>query len=169
VVGDERYDSELGGTQRGPASEAYCGLSAVEMFRSEDVEQASAKPTFDGIDQIPLFEGERIVAVWERGCKSKRKLDDSLLVSTDAPLWEFIHTVHEQPYRLVVQKTKIDGIVTWSDLLKVPVFVRVCPVQGGSSLVENIAFPREGRALPIKVELLKNEFGSGCRCHLGQF
>ena len=27
----------------------------------------------------------------------------------------------------------------------------------------------EGRALPIKVELLKNEFGSGWRCHLGQF
>jgi predicted transcriptional regulator len=97
---------------------------------SEDVEQASAKPTFDGIDQIPLFEGERIVAVWERGCKSKRKLDDSPLVLTDAPLWEFIHTVHEQPYRLVVQKTKIDGIVTWSDLLKVPVFVRVLPRSG---------------------------------------
>jgi hypothetical protein len=28
---------------------------------------------------------------------------------------------------------------------------------------------RERKALPIKAELLKNEFGSGCRCHLGQF
>jgi len=63
------------------------------------------------------------VALWERVGKLKRPLDDSLLVSADAPLWEFIHTVHEQPYRLVVDKTKIAGIVTWSDLLKVPVFV----------------------------------------------
>jgi len=55
--------------------------------------------------------------------KRRRPLDDSLLVSADAPLWDFLHTVHEQPYRLVVDKTKIAGIVTWSDLLKLPVLV----------------------------------------------
>jgi hypothetical protein len=32
-------------------------------------------------------------------------------------------TVHQQPYRLVVEQTRIAGIVTWSDLLKVPVLV----------------------------------------------
>ena len=63
------------------------------------------------------------MSLWERVGKRRRPLDDSLLVSADAPLWDFIHTVHEQPYRLVVEKTKIAGIVTWSDLLKVPVFV----------------------------------------------
>lgn len=31
--------------------------------------------------------------------------------------------MHEQPYRLVVEQTRITGIVTWSDLLKVPVIV----------------------------------------------
>jgi len=90
---------------------------------SENVEEASSGPRFEGIDQIPITDGERIVALWERVGKLMRPLDDSLLVSADAPLWEFIHTVHEQPYRLVVDKTKIAGIVTWSDLLKVPVFV----------------------------------------------
>jgi hypothetical protein len=90
---------------------------------SEDMDEASLKPKFEGIDQIPMTDGERTVAVWDRMSKRKRLLDDSLLVSADAPLWEFIHTVHEQPYRLVVEKTKIAGIVTWSDLLKVPVFV----------------------------------------------
>jgi hypothetical protein len=89
----------------------------------EDVDEASVTPKFEGIDQIPMTDGERTVAVWDRMSKRKRPLDDSLLVSADAPLWEFIHTVHEQPYRLVVEKTKIAGIVTWSDLLKVPVFV----------------------------------------------
>jgi hypothetical protein len=66
----------------------------------------------------------RIVALWEHSREWKRRpLDDSILVSADAPLWHFIHTVHEQPYRLVVDKTAIAGIVTWSDLLKVPVLV----------------------------------------------
>jgi hypothetical protein len=55
--------------------------------------------------------------------RNRRPLDDSVLVSADAPLWDFIHTVHEQPYRLVVEQTRITGIVTWSDLLKVPVLV----------------------------------------------
>jgi hypothetical protein len=66
----------------------------------------------------------RIVALWERlGEWKRRPLDDSMLVSAGAPLWEFIHTVHEQPYRPVVDKTKVAGIVTWSDLLKTPVLV----------------------------------------------
>lgn len=77
-----------------------------------------------GIDQIPITDRGRIVALWEHLREWKRRpLDDSLLVSADAPLWHFIHTVHEQPYRLVVERTRITGIVTWSDLLKVPVLV----------------------------------------------
>jgi hypothetical protein len=64
------------------------------------------------------------VALWEHSREwKKRFLDDSILVSADAPLWHFIHTVREQPYRLVVEQTRITGIVTWSDLLKVPVLV----------------------------------------------
>jgi hypothetical protein len=76
-----------------------------------------------GLDQIPILDDGRMVALWERVGEWKRLLDDSLLVSADAPLWDFIHTLNEQPYRLVVDKTKIAGIVTLSDLLKVPVFV----------------------------------------------
>ena len=90
---------------------------------TEDVNQASCGSKFEGIDQIPIMDGKRMVAVWERTSKEKRLLDDSLLVSADAPLWDFIHTLHQQRYRLVVDKTNIAGIVTWSDLLKVPVFV----------------------------------------------
>jgi len=90
---------------------------------SDELAAVLARPDLVGIDQIPIADDGRIVALWERVGKRKRPLDDSLLVSADAPLWDFIHTVHEQPYRLVVDKTKIAGIVTWSDLLKVPVFV----------------------------------------------
>jgi hypothetical protein len=90
---------------------------------SDELAAVLARPDLVGIDQIPIADDGRIVSLWERVGKRRRPLDDSLLVSADAPLWDFIHTVHEQPYRLVVEKTKIAGIVTWSDLLKVPVFV----------------------------------------------
>jgi hypothetical protein len=64
------------------------------------------------------------VAPWAHSREWKRRpLDDSILVSADAPLWHFNHAVHEQPYRLVVEQTRITGIMTWSDLLKVPVLV----------------------------------------------
>jgi len=91
---------------------------------TDELEEVIARPDLGGIDQIPITDGGRIVALWERSKEWKRRpLDDSVLVSADAPLWHFIHTVHEQPYRLVVEQTKITGIVTWSDLLKVPVLV----------------------------------------------
>jgi len=91
---------------------------------SDELSAVLSRPDLLGIDQIPITDGGRIVALWERGADWKRRpLDDSVLVSADAPLWHFIHTVHEQPYRLVVAQTRITGIVTWSDLLKVPVLV----------------------------------------------
>jgi hypothetical protein len=36
-----------------------------------------------------------------------RRIDDSVLVSADALLSHFVHTVHEQQYRLVVDRTAI--------------------------------------------------------------
>lgn len=118
-----RMMASLAGLNEGLRVRHIAGSPLLTCSVSEDVEEASLRPKFEGIDQIPITDGERIVALWERVGKLKRPLDDSLLVSADAPLWEFIHTVHKQPYRLVVDKTKIAGIVTWSDLLKVPVFV----------------------------------------------
>ena len=72
-------------------------------------------------DQIPLTDSSRIVAVLERDGPKRRQLDEDILVSADESLANFIHTVRNQPYRLVVDGTRINGIVTWSDLLKIPV------------------------------------------------
>jgi hypothetical protein len=89
-----------------------------------DPDTILAKPEFRDFDQIPITDGARIIGVLERsGPKELRRLDDSVLVSADDLLSHFIHTVHEQPYRLIVDKTAITGIVTWSDLLKLPVLV----------------------------------------------
>jgi hypothetical protein len=88
------------------------------------LEEAFRRPEYKDFDQLPITEGSRIIGIAERfNPKVRRPLDDSVLVAADNPLSHFIHTVHEQSYRLVVDGTAITGIVTWSDLLKVPVTV----------------------------------------------
>jgi CBS domain-containing protein len=80
-------------------------------------------------DHIPVIEGSRIVGMLERGSLNHagtvrdgmRRLDGEMLVSAEQPLPKFLPTLAESPYRLVVQGTKIEGIVTLSDVAKLPV------------------------------------------------
>jgi hypothetical protein len=81
------------------------------------------RPDLLDIDQVPVKEDAHIFAVFERHGSIQRPLSDSVLVSADESLSSFIYTLRYQPYRLVLDGTNIKGIVTWSDLLKLPVFV----------------------------------------------
>ena len=81
-------------------------------------------------DQIPVRdESKRIVGVLlrakntgsEKVAESMELLDESLLVSAEAPLMSFIRIAGTIPYKLVLNQDGIKGIVTRSDLLKLPV------------------------------------------------
>ncbi len=90
----------------------------------DDAESLFSRPDYEDLDQLPIEDENRIVGIVERSNpKVRRPLDDSVLVAADNPLSQFIRTIHQQPYRLVVDGTAIRGIVTWSDLLKLPVTV----------------------------------------------
>lgn len=79
-------------------------------------------------DHIPVKDGERFVGVIAR-CDGRdgrvrdvmRPLDDSVLVSADEALSRFLPNLADMPFRLVVLGTRIQGIVTRSDVLKLPV------------------------------------------------
>jgi hypothetical protein len=119
-----RMMASLAGLNEGLRVKHIAASPLLKCSLEDELAQVLARPDLEGIDQIPIMDDGRIVALWEHSREWKRRpLDDSLLVSADAPLWHFVHTVHEQPYRLVVEQTRITGIVTWSDLLKVPVLV----------------------------------------------
>src|SRR5215472_2522985 len=116
----------LAGLNEGLRVRQIAAFNLLTCSVGDELGAVVARTDLQGIDQIPIKDGERIVAVWEHPSSrewAKRPLDDSLLVSADAALWDFIHSVHEQSYRLVVEQTRITGIVTWADLLKVPVLV----------------------------------------------
>ncbi len=119
-----RIMPSLAGLNEGLRVRHIAAFPLLTCSASDELTAVLARPDLVGIDQIPITDGGRIVALWDRSREwTRRPLDDSVLVSADAPLWHFIHTVREQPYRLVVEQTRITGIVTWSDLLKVPVLV----------------------------------------------
>jgi hypothetical protein len=96
----------------------------ITCQRADDFSAVFGRSEYKDFDQLPVCEAERIVGIVERSNpKTLRPLNDSVLVGADTPLARFIHTVHEQPYRLVVEQMSIKAIVTWSDLLKLPVTV----------------------------------------------
>lgn len=95
----------------------------------EEIEVALNRPDLLQFDQIPVQEQGMIIGLVRKltipsGAKGQAKkymqpLGESILVSADAPLLEFI--LNNSLERLVIQGTKIYGLVTRSDLLKLPV------------------------------------------------
>ena len=87
-------------------------------------------PSQKDFDYIPVkSSNNRIVGVLERGSLNPsgsvrdhmRPLDDSMLVSAEEPLPKFLPTLVSSPFRLVVCGIEIRGIVTLSDVPKLPV------------------------------------------------
>ena len=86
----------------------------------EDIED---NLTFTIYDQVPIYDHGKVVGVYEKGTVAQgaagfRPIDDSMLVSGGEPLLTFLPTLLTDHYRLVVRGTRIDGIVTTSDLNK---------------------------------------------------
>ncbi len=83
-------------------------------------------------DQFPVREGDRTIGLLVRGSHSGRAvrgamlpLSEALIASADMPIAELISRMKTPPYRLILSGDRIDGLVTQSDLLKLPVRVVV--------------------------------------------
>ena len=82
-------------------------------------------------DQFPVREHDRTVGLLLRGRQTgivreaMLPLSEELIASADMPIVELIPRMKARPYRLILRGDRIDGIVTQSDLLKLPVRVVV--------------------------------------------
>ncbi|KAB2964427.1 MAG: CBS domain-containing protein [Thermoanaerobaculia bacterium] len=80
-------------------------------------------------DQFPVRRGAETIGVLLRSPERPRgtvgdammRLSEALLVSADLPLTKLIPELRNRPFRLVLRGGRIDGLVTRSDLLKIPV------------------------------------------------
>jgi len=97
----------------------------------EDIETVLIRPDLKQFDQIPIKKQEAIIGLLKRReCPAEAKgfakdhmeqLGEQILVSADTPLLKFIQ--NDSLDRIVIGGTKIYGLVTRSDLLKLPVFL----------------------------------------------
>jgi hypothetical protein len=94
-----------------------------------DISEVLRAPDLSEFDHIPVKERGHIVGVLERNRSASagmvrthmEPLNDSMLVSAEEPLAKFLPTLTKTPYRLMVKDTQIEGIVTLSDVPKLPV------------------------------------------------
>ena len=105
---------------------ATCAATAIAS-------EVLALPAIQYFDQIPVVEGGHVVGVLERDldvdaadrdgpvATTMRALDDSMLVEAELPLPRFLPLAVASPYYLVVVGSHVGGLVTRSDLLKLPV------------------------------------------------
>src|SRR6266550_170508 len=102
-------------------------LRTCQIDDKRDIATLFADSQFDGFDYIPVRKGNSIIGVISREDKGNidknnlQRLDESNLISAQEPLTRFIPLMAITSYRLVLQGASIQGIVTRSDLLKLPV------------------------------------------------
>lgn len=125
---DESFKLTMSGLERG-LQVAHITTSPVLGCESdEDIAAVLTKPELVDFDSIPVRSNGKIVGILRKGeahpatgvvRTCMHLLDESMLISADVPLMEFINS--DILDRLVLRGTKIDGIVTRSDFLKLPV------------------------------------------------
>lgn len=105
----------------------------VTLEAGEPLGAALARPELAGFDHLPVTRDGRIVGLLQRADLAgaappaglvgevARGLDETRLITADAGILTFLEAAGESPCRLVLEGGRIIGIVTRSDLQKLPV------------------------------------------------
>jgi hypothetical protein len=129
AFGSEIFDLTMKGLETGLKVGDIATYGFLSCGAEEDAAEVMSRAELLPFDCIPVKDGDRVVGVLERNGQvmsgaareSMRPLDDGLLVASDEPLKGFISLLVETPHRLVVRGARIEGIVTSSDVHKLPV------------------------------------------------
>jgi hypothetical protein len=114
----------------------------LESCKPEDtVESVLERDDWRIFSQVLVRRDGHAVGILERKgadatktvAQQMHSLSDAMLISADASLSEFLNICQHDYFRLVVDRTRIAGIVTVSDLQKLPVrlhaFTRICHLE----------------------------------------
>jgi CBS domain-containing protein len=118
------------GLEAGLRVQHIAAFDLMTCSLTDSVSKVLADKALSDFDQIPVHdELGRVVGVLKRTdrrtdgtvASAMQHLDESLLLSAEAPILSFIQIAGTVPYKLVLNQEGIKGIVTRSDLLKLPV------------------------------------------------
>ena len=155
-MSEDILQSTMGGLDAGLHVLHIATLDPLCCALSATVEAVKADERFHDFDHAPIVnDAGGIVGVLALNELAQgtvrevmRPLDDTMLVSANEPLARFLPMLAECPYRLVVQGTRIGGIVTRSDALKLPVrllaFTLVTHLETILGSLIQLKYPRDG-------------------------
>jgi len=129
TFGSEIFDLTMKGLETGLRVGDIATYGFLSCGGDDNAAEVMTRAELLPFDCIPVKDGNRVVGVLQRSGEVApraarevmRRLDDGLLVSSDEPLKRFIPLLVESPHRLVVRGAGIEGIVTSSDIHKLPV------------------------------------------------
>jgi CBS domain-containing protein len=92
------------------------------------VRQRSDSPDFKDdaklkdFDNVPVIEGDEIVGVYDQESGTLRDLSEAMFMASDASLLSFVENADKRRFAFLVRESQIVGIVTLSDIQKLPVY-----------------------------------------------
>jgi hypothetical protein len=122
--------------------EAYATVRLISTFEpnlifckeDDQVHKICECDRYRSFDYLPVKRGDRIIGLLsvanlgsnlclgsDAVTKHMKKIDDRILISSEAGVLSFIEQAEEFPCRLVLSGMELDGIVTLADLQKLPV------------------------------------------------
>lgn len=107
----------------GPVAMIATPREALQCCPSSGWRSIARAPTLADFDQVPLTadSSDRIVGVFVRG-EGRRPLTADMFMAADAPLLAFVESADTQRFRLLVEGGAVVGMVTLSDLQRLPVY-----------------------------------------------
>jgi CBS domain-containing protein len=73
-------------------------------------------------DHVPVTEDDEIVGIYDRGKGTLRDLSESMFMAADASLLGYLEIADSRNFAFLVSESQIVGIVTLSDIQKLPVY-----------------------------------------------
>jgi hypothetical protein len=128
VLQPEIFDQTMRSLEAGLTIKDVATFELGSCDLANDLGGVLDAPQLGLFDAIPVKDEGRVVGVLERPSLGRettvaaamRRLDDSLLASAHDPLKSLVTLLTATPYRLVVDNGRILGIVTRSDMHKLP-------------------------------------------------
>jgi len=123
------FETTMAGLDSGLRVETIAVFPLKTCLPTERVDDVQERMEQEGIDHYPVCEGGHVVGVLDRDTQSTEALagdamhllSEDMLVAASDPISVLLPLLRAQPYRLVVLEGRIRGIVTRSDLIKLPV------------------------------------------------
>ncbi len=100
--------------------------ASVKTEIARDWRSIEHDPAMADFDQVPLISPKdaKIEAIYIRG-RGRVFLDSGMFMAADAPLIAFVEDADRQRFRLLLSGNEIIGLVTLSDLQKLPVYALI--------------------------------------------